>query len=371
MTREALVQGGKKRWESLAQLLKRSERARGAASLTAADVRELAELYRSLAADLMRVRRDKLGADLERYLDDLASRAHNTLYAGSTVGNRFRARDLLVDFPAAVRRAWPFFLLATILFYGPMFIGGYAAYSDESYALAVLPSEQLQQMAEMHGKSDPTQRDINTDGAMTGYYVWNNVGIAFRCFATGLAFGLGSLFFLIFNGLVIGVVFGHLARVGVGPKIFSFVAMHSSWELTAIVISAAAGLQMGFALVRTGGRTRLGNLRAHGMELLRQVTGAAFFLLVAALIEGNLSPSELPNEAKYVLGVTGWVLVALILALGGRRRALPEDVVELRKAPGERGPSLRGLLSGGRRRTAERAAPLVTPNASGTTRSAP
>ena len=114
-----------------------------------------------------------------------------------------------------------------------------------------------------------------------------------------------------------------------------------------------------------------GDNLVQGMELMRQVTGAAFFLLVAALIEGNLSPSELPNEAKYVLGVTGWVLVALILALGGRRRALPEDVVELRKAPGERGPSLRGLLSGGRRRTAERAAPLVTPNASGTTRSAP
>lgn len=346
MSREALVQAGRARWEALSGLLLRSSRARGAAALTAADLRELSELYRSLAGDLMRVRRDKLGADLERYLDDLASRAHNTLYAGSAVGNRFQLRDLLLDFPAALRRAWPFFLVATVLFYGPAFIGGYAAYTDESYALAILSSEQLQSMEEMHGKSDPSQRDLNTDGSMTGFYVWNNVGIAFRCFATGLTFGLGSMFYLLLNGLTIGVVFGHLARVGVGPKIFSFAAMHSSWELTAIVISAAAGIQMGFALVRTHGRTRLGNLRAHGMELLRQMAGAAVFLLIAALIEGNLSPSAIPTEAKYVLGATGWVVVALIIALAGRGRHLPEDVVELRAAPGDRGPSLRGLLRG-------------------------
>ncbi len=346
MTREALVQAGKKRWETLAALLRRATDARGMAALSAADMRELAELYRSLAGDLMRVRRDKLGADLERYLDDLASRAHNTLYAGSTVGNRFRLRDLALDFPAALRRAWPFFLLATVLFYGPALIGGWAAYTDESYALGILSSEQLQQMEKMHGESDPSQRDINTDGAMTGYYVWNNVGIAFRCFATGLTFGLGSLFYLLYNGLFLGVVFGHLARVGIGPKLFSFVAMHSSWELTAIVISASAGIQMGFALVRTHGRTRLGNLRAHGMELLRQMAGVALFLLLAALIEGNLSPSALPREAKYALGVMGWVMVALIIAVGGRGRPVPEDVLDLRAAPGERGPTLRGLLRG-------------------------
>lgn len=346
MTREALVQGGRKRWERLADLLRHSTRARGVATLTAPETRELAELYRSLAGDLMRVRRDKLGADLERYLDDLAGRAHNTLYAGSTVGNRFRVRDLLLDFAPALRRAWPFFLLASVLFYGPAIVGGWAAYTDESYALAILSSEQLDQMAEMHGKSDPSQRSVNTDAAMTGFYVWNNVGISFRCFATGLAFGLGSLFYLVFNGLMIGVVFGHLARIGIGPKIFSFVSMHSSWELTAIVISAAAGIQMGFALVRTRGRTRLGNLSAHGMELLRQMTGVATFLVIAALIEGNLSPSSLPKEAKYALGVMGWVMVAAIIAMAGRGRPIPDDVRELQAAPGDRGPSLRGLLRG-------------------------
>ena len=37
--------------------------------------------------------------------------------------------------------------------------------------------------------------------------------------------------------------------------------------LTAIVISGGAGLKMGYALVATGGRTRLGSLRAQASDL--------------------------------------------------------------------------------------------------------
>jgi uncharacterized membrane protein SpoIIM required for sporulation len=185
-------------------------------------------------------------------------------------------------------------------------------------------------MEKMYRSADPSRRDANTDAAMTGFYVHNNVGIAFRCFATGLTFGLGSMFYLLYNGLFIGVIFGHLARVGLGDKIFGFVSTHSPWELTAIVISGAAGIQMGYALVRTFGRTRIGNLQAHGLELLRQVSGAAVLLLIAALLEGNVSPSAIPLEAKYVLGATGWLLVLMLLAFAGRDRPVPADAIGLR-----------------------------------------
>lgn len=34
---------------------------------------------------------------------------------------------------------------------------------------------------------------------MFGYYIMNNIGIAFQTFASGLLFGLGSLFFPCFS----------------------------------------------------------------------------------------------------------------------------------------------------------------------------
>jgi uncharacterized membrane protein SpoIIM required for sporulation len=325
MTREELVRARDKNWTRLSEVLALAEHPTGVRKLGPQGIQELAQLYRSLAGDLMRVRRDKLGADLERHLDMLAARAHNVLYAGTSIGNRLSVISLIADFPGALRRNLRFFLLALVLFYVPGGIAGYAAYVDETYALAVLSPGQLHSMEHMHSKGHAEGRDSDSDAAATGFYVFNNVGIAFRCFATGILFGLGPLFFLLYNGMVIGVVVGHLARTGYGENIFSFVSSHSPWELTAIVISGAAGLQMGWSLVSTHGRTRLGNLQAHGLELLRQIAGAGTFLVIAALIEGWYSPSSLPVEVKYVTGLGGWVVVFSIIAFAGRRRKAPAD----------------------------------------------
>lgn len=331
MTREELVKKRQGAWKKLESLVRDAERIRGAHGMEPQAVAELAELYRGMASDLMRVRRDRLGADIERYLDTLASRAHNALYAGTAVGSRFKLRSLLMDFPSAVRRNARAFWLATLLLYVPAFIAGYAAYVDENYALAVLSQDQLELFEMMYQTDVSEGRSLMASEQMTGFYVYNNIGIAFRCFATGILFGLGPLYYLLYNGLVIGVIEGHLARVGVWHNLMAFTATHSPWELTAVVISGAAGLQMGWSLVITRGRTRLGNLQAHGLELLRQVTGVTVFLSIAAVLEAWYSPSSLSYTVKYISGGVGWVLVAGILVAHGRGRAEPDDVKRLRE----------------------------------------
>lgn len=333
-TRADLITARRPSWRRLESLLGRAEGLRGASRLPPAEIAELAGLYRALASDLMCARRDHLGADLERYLDGLAARAHNALHAGSGGGSK-RLLDLFRDFPGAVRRNARAFWVATALFYLPGLLAGLAAYGSEVYAIDLLGPSQVHAMEAMYAEA-PNGRASAANASMTGFYVWNNVGIAFRCFATGILFGLGSIWFLVSNGLFIGAAFGHLGRVGLGANLAGFVATHGPWELTAIVISGAAGLQMGLALILTGGRTRLGSLQSVGPELLRQVGGAALFLTLAALLEGWVSPSSLPTEAKHGLGAFGWILVAAILLGAGRGRPLPADV-EARRGEGGRG----------------------------------
>jgi uncharacterized membrane protein SpoIIM required for sporulation len=300
-------------------LVRRADEVRGVRGLSPIELRELSELYRSLAGDLMTVRRDRLGVDLERNLDLLAARAHNVLYAGTGVGagGRADALSLLLDFPGAVRRNARLVLVAMALFYVPLFATWALAYADVTWAEVFMSPAQLEHMEDMYRQADPSERTADTDAGMTGFYVFNNIGIAFRCFATGLGFGVGPVFFSVYNGIHIGTVFGHLARVDLGPK----------------VLSAAAGLQMGLALVRPGRRTRIGALEAHGLELVRQVFGITAFLALAALLEGNVSPSELPVEAKYALGVFGWIAVHAILLFAGRRRPVPADARALAPPP--------------------------------------
>jgi uncharacterized membrane protein SpoIIM required for sporulation len=158
------------------------------------------------------------------------------------------------------------------------------------------------------------------DATMAGFYVYNNVGIAFRCFATGVLFGIGSLFFLIYNGLVIGTTTGQVIVSGGGSNILTFMCGHGVFELTAILISGGAGLQMGYALVETHGRTRLGSLRSQAKELGALVLGAAALLLVAAGLEGFWSPSGLPPMVKWIAAGVFAIALTTWLLLGGRTR---------------------------------------------------
>ena len=99
-------------------------------------------------------------------------------------------------------------------------------------------------------------RTASTDWMMFGFYIRNNIGVAFQCFAGGLFAGVGSLFFLAYNGAFAGALAGYLTERGLSRTFYSFVATHSAFELTAIVLAGAAGLRIGHALLAPGRSTR-------------------------------------------------------------------------------------------------------------------
>ena len=154
---------------------------------------------------------------------------------------------------------------------------------------------------------------------MAGFYVYNNVGVAFRCFATGILFGTGSIFFLVYNGLMIGTVTGTVAQAGFSANILTFMCGHAPFELTAIIIAGAAGIQMGYAVVETRGRTRIGSLRHQAPDIARLIVGAAVMLVIAALVEGFWSPSSAAPTVKWVVAALFTTLVIAFLAFAGRR----------------------------------------------------
>lgn len=311
--RDAFVAARRPRWRELDALLQEGPD-------DGPEWARLAALYRGVAADLSRARGLGLPPDVLRYLDQLVARAHNRLYGAGRAGGGGLLHLVLAEFPAELRRGWPFFLAASALFYLPFALGTVGALVDTGFALAVLPQAQLEQMEAMYS-GDELARAAGEDALMAGFYVWNNVGIALRSFATGAFAGLGSVFTLIYNGLVLGVVEGHLWSVGAGWNLLRFTAGHTPWELTGVVVAGTAGLRLGWALVVTEGRTRAGSLKAAGPALYRLVAGATALLLMAALIEGFWSASPVPMWGKLLFGAVQVVLVGVWLALGGYREA--------------------------------------------------
>jgi uncharacterized membrane protein SpoIIM required for sporulation len=314
------VAARKPEWDELQLLL---DRERALHRLPPDAITRAAALYRAVCADLMRARSAGYAAEVIALLDGLAARAHNALY--SAPPHRLRAAwDLLArDFPRTLRRHRRFFALSAALFVLPGVLGFVGAFRSRAFALQILPAATIEQMEKAYAEGFDKGRTGDVDAAMAGFYVYNNVGIAFRCFATGVLLGLGSAFFLVYNGLVTGAVAGLVTVDGHGRNLFTFTCTHGAFELTAIVIAGTAGMVMGYALVDTGGRTRLGSIRDRGRDVAHLVLGTAAMLLVAAALEGFWSPSRAPDHVKWAAAGVAYLAVGLYLARAGRR-SLPE-----------------------------------------------
>ena len=312
---DEFVAARKADWDELDRLL---DAGKGFRKLPPASIARAASIYRAVSSDLMRAEAAGYSPDVIALLDGLAARAHNTLYSAPPYRLRAVWELIAADFPRTLRRYARFFGLAVALFVLPGLLGFVGALKSRAFALRLLPADSVEQMEKGYAEGFNKGRSEGTDTAMTGFYVYNNVGIAFRCFATGVLFGLGSVFFLVYNGLVIGAVAGLVTAAGHGKNLLTFTCTHGAFELTAIVISATAGMVMGYALVDTGGRTRFGSLRARARDIAYLVLGAAVMLLVAAVIEGFWSPSGVRAQIKWGTAIGAYLLVIAYLALAGR-----------------------------------------------------
>ncbi len=305
-------------WRKFEALLTRAERHR-TPRFNGEEVQEFSRLFRAVCHDLATVRSRDWGGDIEGYLNDLVARGHNNFYRSPPARGRVVLEFFAGGFPRLLRENFAYFCVALALFVIPGVIAGTAVGHDPELATRVLPGSVLEQFDEMYAREN--DEGSRAEGMMTGFYVYNNVGIAFRCFATGILFGIGTVFFLVYNSIFFGAITAYIVEHGYSENFFSFVITHGSFELTAIVISGAAGLIIGHALVHPGQETRLRALLLRGRVGIQLAAGAGAMLVVAALIEAFWSPSPAPASMKFAVGGVCWFLVALYLALGGRSRA--------------------------------------------------
>ena len=303
-----------------------AEPAGTAASAAAAPIPDAAvpQTYRRVCQHLALARDRQYSPELVDRLNRLALRGHHLLYGARGSRGIPALEFLLGGFPRLVRAEAPLVAAATCLFFGPLLALIAVLQWHPDFIYYLIPPEGLAKFQEMYDPSNRRlgQRDADDNVMMFGFYIWNNVKIGFQTFATGLAFGLGSIFYLVSNGVLIGAIAGYLTQVGYAETFWSFVSGHSAMELVAIVISGAAGLRLGGALVAPGSRSRKAALVEAAKPAVRLMYGAAGMFVVAAFIEAFWSPlTFFPATTKYVVGLLMWGVVVGYLALGGRGRA--------------------------------------------------
>ena len=306
--------GAWQRLEDLLRLLGNSSLRR----LHREEVRELGRIYRRTASDLAIARAESRDPRLVNYLNSLVIRAHGRIYRADTAEGRSRVRDFFArDFPRAFRRTWRYTALAFATYMLFATLAFVATTSDPEFSeLAGVPPHAREYILERKPRWWKAANEANQLAA--SQIGTNNIRVTFNAFALGATFGVGTLYYMAFNGLAHASVLALTYRAGYGHELLTFMAGHGVIELTCIFIAGGAGMLFGTALLFPGDIPRFDNLRLRGREAAQLIVGCVPLLALAATIEGFISPApNIAPAAKFaVAGMTGVALYAYLLLAG-------------------------------------------------------
>jgi uncharacterized membrane protein SpoIIM required for sporulation len=185
--------------------------------------------------------------------------------------------------------------------------GFVTAISDSSFVALIVPSQLIQKVegGEVWFDSVLAVKPLASSMIMT-----NNISVSFLAFAMGMTFGLGTLYLMVFNGLMVGTLGGLCYTHGLSVPFWSFVLPHGVIELSAIFMAGGAGFLLGGALLFPGDLPRKDALLKRARQAGRLILGCVPLLVIAGLVEGFFSPLHV--HAGFKFGMAG-ILLALLL----------------------------------------------------------
>jgi uncharacterized membrane protein SpoIIM required for sporulation len=308
----------RERWQELEALLQRT-RGRRRQPLSASEVEALGRHYRQVTSDLAIARRDFPHERVRHYLEQLVGRAHPAVYHRSTGQWQSVTHFVRRGFPRAFREARPYTAVAFAALALPFLLALILTLADPTVGRIILPPGQLVDKIEQGQSWMEIGRGER--GLASSFIMTNNIRVAIFAFAGGIAFGLVTLLVLVQNGIVLGATAGLAIQHGLGGSLISFVSPHGGIEMTVIFIAGGAGLRIGHALLRPGLISRRAALTSSALRAIPLLFGCVPLLMIAGTLEGFVSPSGIPNLAKFIIGAFALILLYSYLLLAGREPA--------------------------------------------------
>lgn len=282
-------------------------------NVTGNEIDQFHRLYQKAAHHLSFSQTYYPNDDVTVYLNGLVSKSHNLLYKDQVSSMQQFRSFFSSKFVGLLVGQWKFIAIAMALFV----LGGIASFisiaNDPLHIYSILPAEMAQGI-------DPSQLGQNhasiDSSLMSAEIMTNNIQVAILAFAGGITFGIVTVYFLIYNGFIVGALAGLYWHHGMSYEFWAYIVPHGMIELTAIFIAGGAGLLMGYKLFVPGSYSRAYQLKQQAKRSVQLLLGTIPLFIIAGVIEGFITPADLSLETKYLVAFITVIGLGLYIASG-------------------------------------------------------
>lgn len=314
-------------WRSLDALVEKVERD-GISSLTPDELLILPSAYRATVSSLSVAREITLDRSLLDYLESLATRAFFCVYGSHGGFLETLAKFLTKDFPAAVRQAkWYVLVAAIVLAVGAVTgfsltlsnIEWFYTFVTDAYANGRTPGHSAEEL-----RAPLFDTDYG-DGALqmfASFLFSHNATIGILCFALGFAYGIPVFILLFGNGTLLGAFIALYVHRDLGIEFGGWLFIHGTTELLAVILAASSGLVIGHAAAFPGQMNRKDRIVQQGRPASVIAIGAILMFLIASLLEGFGRQIVQDTVIRFLIGGTAlslWTLYFTVIGRGTKR----------------------------------------------------
>jgi len=266
--------------------------------------REIISGFRILANDLSLARQTLPNSRLHHTLETLFLSGHQLIYrtSGNTLLN---LRDTYTTESPALIQSMSNIIIATIALFLFSIGCGWLLITAFPDLITLFASIEMIDRVQSGELWTDGLLNIIPSSLLSLQLMTNNITVSIVAFAMGAFYGLGTLYIIILNGLMLGATFAFTAQYNLDDELFKFVISHGVVELSVICISGAMGLKLGEALLRPGPNTRQQAFQQATADAGKILIVIVPFLILAGLIEGYISPD--PDYSLRFRLLTGMV----------------------------------------------------------------
>ena len=289
-------------------LVYRSQTTRRAPKLTSTEATALVNTYRLLASRVAKANNPSRASAQAEY-----ALAHSALYTPRWQLGPALLRLFRDEIPDAVHELRGHIAWATTIFILTV-AAGYGLVRSFPGLIALFSSPELIASVEKGQLWTEGMLNVVPSSVLSLQILANNIAVSIFAYCAGFAFGLGTIYIVGLNGMMLGAVFAFTGEHGLEGNLFRFVVAHGLVEISVMCLSGAAGAAVGEALIRPKHGSRAESFRIAASQSGKLLFASAILLVGSGLIEGYLSPDpDVPLWARIAIGSTYWIVMLALL----------------------------------------------------------